>query len=387
MIPDPTTWSARPRRIVGLMSGTSLDGVDAALVEIIGGVPPASVRLVSFFTRPYTAVERARIRAVLRPRVRLAELTATNAWLGELFADAALAVIAQAGLAPRDVDAIGSHGQTVWHIPPAPGEMGATLQLGEPCVIAECTGVLTVADFRPRDMAAGGHGAPLVPFTDYLLFRDNAVASVLLNIGGIANLTYLPRGCTPGDVVAFDTGPGNMLLDGYLRHATRGRMSYDTDGRLAAAGTVRDGLLAQLLAHPFFAQPPPKSTGREAFGEAYLASLHLPTAPPDRADIAATLTALTAESIARAVRTWVRGPVDRLIVSGGGAFNPTLCAALAARLHIPQVPLASLGHHPAAKEAVAFALLAHATLCGVPNNLPAATGATHPVVLGKIVPG
>jgi anhydro-N-acetylmuramic acid kinase len=372
------------------MSGTSLDGVDAALVTVTGGVPPAAVRLEAFYTRPYTGAERARLRAVLRPRVRLDALTIANAWLGDLFADAALAVIAQAGLAPRDIDAIGSHGQTVWHHPPAGGAPGATLQLGEPCVIAERTGVLTVADFRPRDMAAGGHGAPLVPFTDFLQYRSETESRLLLNIGGIANVTYLPRGCAAADVLAFDTGPGNLLLDGYLRRATRGRLTYDVDGRLAATGTVRADLLDALLAHPYFAAPPPKSTGREAFGDALLASLALPTAPAARADIAVTLTAVTAESVARAVRDFVlpRGPVDVLVVGGGGAYNPTLMAGLAARLPgLAVVAQDTLGTPAAAKEAVAFALLAHATLCGAPGTLPAATGAAHPVVLGKIVPG
>ena len=212
------------------MSGTSLDGVDAALIEITGGIPPEHWRQRAFFTRPYTAEERARIAALLREEVSLPALVMANMWLGEFFAEAALTAIRAAGLTPEAVDAIASHGQTVWHIPPRDGAAGGTLQLGEPCVIAERTGILTVADFRPRDMAAGGQGAPLVPFADYLLFRDPEKSLAVVNIGGIANVTYLPRGCRPDEVVAFDTGPGNMIIDALVSalDAVAGRHSIRT---------------------------------------------------------------------------------------------------------------------------------------------------------------
>jgi len=390
MIPTPATWAAQPRRVVGLMSGTSLDGVDAAVVEIAGGVPPSRWRVLAAASRLYTPAERARIMDVLGPQVDLTALTTTNVWLGELFAEAALGVIAQAGLTTHDVDAIASHGQTVWHQPPTVGVPGATLQLGEPCVIAERTGLLTVADFRPRDMAAGGHGAPLVPFVDYLLFRDARCSRVLCNIGGMANLTFLPRGCTPAEVLAFDTGPGNVLLDRYLTRVSGGQLTFDVDGQCAARGTIDTPLLDMLLRHPFFQLEPPKSTGRETFGTRYLDALHLPESETAQPAIAATLTALTAESIARAISRFVlpRGSVDEMIISGGGSYNPTLRAMLAARLpEIPVTTLETLGHSGAAKEAVAFAVLGYTTLCGVPANLPTATGAAHPVVLGKIIPG
>lgn len=298
MIPAPTTWSSQPRRIVGLMSGTSLDGVDAVLIEVCGGIPPAHWRQLAFHTRAYTAAERERIARLLREQVSLPELVRGNMWLGVVFADAALQVIAKVGLTAREVDAVASHGQTVWHIPPADGQPGATLQIGEPCVIAERTGLLTVADFRPRDMAAGGQGAPLVPFADYLLFRSEARAVAAVNIGGIANLTYLPRGCRPEQVIAFDTGPGNMIIDAIVTRLTQGRETYDRDGCRAARGRVDEALLADLLRLPYFTQPPPKSTGRELFGQAFAerlwdAARHASLSDDD---LVATVTAFTAES-------------------------------------------------------------------------------------------
>ena len=316
-----------------------------------------------------------------------------NAWLGEVFAAAALEVIARAGLTPRQVDAIASHGQTAWHIPPEGGHAGATLQIGEPCVIAERTGVLTVADFRPRDMAAGGQGAPLAPFADYLLFRSQQQSVAVVNIGGIANVTLLPRACRPEEVIAFDTGPGNMVIDGLVSLYTHGEQTCDTDGVRAARGAINRRLLYELMNQPYFSQPPPKSTGREAFGMNYVESLWMafnnaPGLSPD--DFIATATAFTAESIAQAFRDFIfpHGRVDAVILGGGGSYNPTLKRMIAERL--PGISLLTheeMGIAGDAKEAIAFALLGHATLCGVPNNVPSATGAAHPVLLGKIVPG
>lgn len=387
-IPTPSQWTARPRRIVGLMSGTSLDGVDAALIEVSGGIPFDGWRQLAFFTRPYTAEERARIQELLQPEVSLPALTAANMWLGELFADAAQRVIAQAGLRPDEVDAVASHGQTIWHIPPRHGQPGATLQIGEPCVIAERTGLLTVADFRPRDMAAGGQGAPLVPFADYLLFHSDAQSIAVQNIGGIGNVSRLPKGGGLEQVVAFDTGPGNMVIDALVAHYTGGRQTYDRDGALAAAGQVDAALLDELMGHPYFRQAPPKSTGRELFGAAYAKELRERGESRDLSpeDIIATATALTAESIARAYRDFL-GPIDEIILGGGGSYNSTLRRMITERL--TGIPLHTHEDHGIAgdaKEAIAFALLGHATLCGVPANLPAATGARHAVVLGKIIP-
>jgi len=387
---DQARWPACSRRIVGLMSGTSLDGVDAVLIEITGGIPPEHWQVCAFVTRPYTSSERERIAALLRDKISLPALVTANMWLGELFAEAALAVIHAAGFTPDEVDAIASHGQTVWHIPPHDHASGGTLQIGEPCVIAERTGILTVADFRPRDMAAGGQGAPLVPFADYLLFRNETQSMAILNIGGIANVTYLPCACQPGDVVAFDTGPGNMIIDALVTRATGGLLTYDRDGAIAASAKVSQPLLTELCRHPYFAECPPKSTGRETFGEGYADALWHSDTSISHEELIATVTAFTAESIAGAVRRFLlsRGPLDRIILGGGGAFNPTLTQMLRERLpEVPLVTLEDIGISSDAKEAMAFALLGHATLCGVPNNMPSATGAEHPVILGKIIPG
>lgn len=392
MVMTPEEWTARPRRIVGLMSGTSLDGVDAALIEVEGGIPPTKWRQLAFYTRPYNDEERARLLALMSPRLQLAELVRANVWLGEIFADAAQSVIAAAGMTPAEIDAVASHGQTIWHEPPHDARQGATLQLGEPAVIAERTGVLTVANFRPRDMAAGGQGAPLVPFADYLLFRSDTQTVAVQNIGGIANVTYLPRGARSTGVIAFDTGPGNMIIDALVAHYTDGRQTYDRDGAMAAAGHVHPELLAQLLAHPYLPQPPPKSTGRELFGQAFSAQI------PELArscnlrpeDVVATVTDFTAASIADAYTRFLfpHGVPDVVIIGGGGSLNPTLLAMLARRLPGVRVCVhEDFGISSEAKEAIAFALLGHATLCGVPSNLPSVTGAAHPVILGTITPG
>lgn len=388
MIPMFANWPSRPRRIVGLMSGTSLDGIDAVVVEITGGIPYTALRVLSFHTRPYSAEERAYLADLLRPDLPLPTLLEANVRLGELFAAAALQGIAQAGITPEQVDAIASHGQTIWHQPPRAGRPGATLQIGEPAVIAERTGILTVADFRARDMAAGGQGAPLVPFADYLLFRSADQSVAVQNIGGIGNVTWLPRGGAPEEIIAFDTGPGNMLIDASVAHYGRG--AYDRDGAMAAAGQVDAVMLDEAMRHPYFAQSPPKSTGREFFGAGYAREFLRRAAARGLSpeDTVATATALTAESIARAYRDFLPGDIDTVILGGGGSYNTTLRGMLAARL--PGIPILrheDRGLSGEAKEAIAFALLAHATLCGVPANIPSATGAARPVLLGSIVPG
>lgn len=381
-------WAERPRKIVGLMSGTSLDGVDAALVEIVGGIPFTHLQAVACVTRPYSASERARLADLLRPDLPLPELMSANIWLGELFAQAALAVIAQAGLTPGDIDAVASHGQTIWHIPPAGLQPGCTLQIGEPCVIAERTGILTVADFRARDMAAGGQGAPLVPFADYLLFHSTDRAIAVQNIGGIANVSWLARDGSMDEVLAFDTGPGNMIIDALVQYFGRG--VYDRDGEIAGIGRVDEQLLHMLLSHAYFKLPPPKSTGRELFGAGYAANL-LRMAEQrglTTEDLIATVTALTAESIARAYRDFLPAMPDEMILGGGGSYNNTLKRMLAERLSgVKILTHEDRGISSEAKEAIAFALLGYATLCGVPNNVPSATGAGRSVILGKIIPG
>jgi anhydro-N-acetylmuramic acid kinase len=290
------------------------------------------------------------------------------------------------------VGAVGSHGQTVWHRPPSAERRGATLQLGDPATIAERTGRPVVSDFRTRDMAAGGQGAPLVPWVDRLLFSAPGGPRALQNIGGIANVTRVPPKGSAGPVFAFDTGPGNALIDAAVELATDGRLTFDRDGRLAARGEVDGELLAELLRHPYFAAEPPKSTGREEFGRPFVARLVeaiQPEGDRDWLDLVATLTELTARSIADAYGRWVipRG-VDEVVVTGGGARNPTLMGRLRALLEpLPVVDASALGIDPDAKEAVAFALLAWAHLRGIPANVPEATGAAGPRVLGSLTPG
>ena len=375
--------SVSPRRIVGLMSGTSADGIDAALVEVEGAGESTRVRLLEFLTRAWEASLRARVLAVGEATV--AELTRVHYEVGEAFARAALDVIGPARRRGLAVHLIGSHGQTARHHPRR-GERdgrGATLQVGEPAVIAERTGLPVIADFRPRDVAAGGEGAPLVPLVDWLLFRAPGRVRACLNLGGIANVTIV--GDQLERVSAFDLGPANMPLDAVVEGWTGGAETYDRDGRRAAAGRVDPALIEELLAHPFLALPPPKSTGRETFGEAFVRPL-LARYRGREADLLASLTRFVAETAALGLRRHAGGPVDEVLVSGGGVRNPVLMNALRQVLSpVPVRSLAEVGMDPDAKEAVAFAVLANQTLFGRPGNLPGATGAAGSRVLGKIV--
>jgi len=375
------------------MSGTSADGIDAVVARVQAAGHGLRAEVRAHLHRPFRPELRRRIlHACLQGTV--AEICELNFLLGEHFARAALAVLRRAKLKPAQIAAIGSHGQTVHHLPG--GRTPSTLQIGEPAVIAERTGVTTVAGFRVRDMAAGGQGAPLVPYADWVLFTDRQHPRIVQNIGGIANLTFLPRNARLGSVLAFDTGPGNMVLDAVVAALTAGRLSLDRDGRLAAAGSVCDKLLAQMLAHPFLRRRPPKTTGREEFGEMFVRPV-LASARKlglSAADTVATVTAFTAASIAGAYRTFVfprLGSAElhrlQIILGGGGAENPTLRNMLGRRVGVGQILThADFGIANAAKEALAFAILAHQTLSGRPGNLPSATGARRAVVLGSITP-
>jgi anhydro-N-acetylmuramic acid kinase len=389
--------------VVGLMSGTSADGIDAAVVDL----PPAGTRgagrLLVHTHYPFPAGLEARILRAAEGGACTAEIGHLHAYLGELFAEAALAAIAAAGLAPESVDAIGSHGQTVHHAPeprPEPALPGArgpaaeigvrsTLQLGHPAVIAERTGITTVADFRPRDLAAGGQGAPLAPYAHALLFGEPGRAVAVQNLGGIGNVTFIPAGAGPAEVLAFDTGPANMVIDGLVRALTGGRERFDRDGARARRGRVYVGLLTELLDDPYFARRPPKSTGRERFGESYVAALRTRSAAlglPDD-DLVATATALTARSIARAYRDFLPARPARVLLCGGGALNATLVAMIRDALGVPVEPSDAAGVPALAVEAVSFAGLARETLAAIPTGLPQVTGASRATVLGVIAPG
>ena len=378
-------------RVIGLMSGTSLDGIDAALVSFEGDVSDLCWSLDAFVTVPYDDERRDRIhRAIVDGNA--AVLCRLHADLGEWLAEAALRVCEEAGVAPESVDLIGSHGQTVWHEPPTPDRRGATLQLGDAATIAERTGISVVSDFRVRDVAAGGEGAPLVPWVDRVLFAVPGRSRILQNIGGMANLTWIPPRGDPAPILAFDTGPGNALIDAAVALATGGLETYDRDGAWARRGKVREELLAELLANPFFDRPPPKSTGREVFGRPFVEALvrrERPESVEDWADLVATLTALTAESIAGAIDRWVAPrPIDEVVLTGGGAHNAVLKEMIEARLApVPVRGGDALGIDPDAKEAVAFAALAWAHVTRVPGNVPEATGAAGPRILGSYTPG
>ena len=378
-------------KVVGLMSGTSMDGIDAALLELEGVPSEAEWTLLAFRSHPYDDEQRDRIKEAVEQGTP-ERLTRLHAELGQWLAEATVALLADARVAAADVAVVGSHGHTVWHVPPVRGHRGATLQLGDPATIAERTGIDVVADFRARDMAAGGQGAPLVPFADQILFSMPHRRRALQNLGGMGNVTWLPARGAEESVLAFDTGPGNALLDLAAERATEGRQRCDVDGELAASGKVDRALLDQLLEDEFFAQPPPRSTGRERFGHALLDQLVAERAPATEgqwADLLATLTALTARSIGDAYRSWVlpRG-VDEVVLTGGGAKNRELARRIAEELDpIPLVPATTLGLDPDAREAAAFAVLAWAHLLGVPANVPSATGAVGARVLGSFTPG
>jgi len=407
------------RLVVGLISGTSMDGIDAALVRVSGPATQPRVRLMAFETVAYSATVRQRILNVARGGATSArEISQLNFLLGELFADAALRVCRKAKVSPSRLTAIGSHGQTIFHqgIPTREGDrkIASTLQIAEPSVIAERTGAPVVADFRTADMAAGGQGAPLVPMVDYLLLRDVHSGTVALNIGGIANITVIPAAAEPDQVFGFDTGPGNMIIDGLVRHFTKGKKGYDAGGRWAAKGQVIEPLLDEMLRIPFFAQRPPKSAGREQFGQYFLEKFFLPgefriddaqlpmrqvdnqqstigdPLGPRSDDLLRTATELTARTIADALERFVLGgiAIHRLIISGGGAHNRLLVARLVELL--PSLKLhhsSEFGLDVDAKEAIAFAVLADRTMHGLPGNLPSVTGARRVVVLGKILRG
>lgn len=373
------------------MSGTSADAIDAALVEWPDGPAVRPFALLAAREEPIEPALQDRIHALAAGRVPgpdvLRELAALDVELAERFAAAAAACARDAGLPLGAIDAIASHGQTVAHHP----ERGASLQIGDPSRIAERTGVVTIADFRARDLAAGGEGAPLAPFFHHAVLASPDEGRLALNLGGIANVTWLPRGGDPDDVIAFDVGPANALLDGVVRRLSGGRERFDRDGAGARRGRVDEALLAELLDDEYLRRPPPKSTGRERYGLAEAEALAERWQRAGRAadDLLATLVAFTATSVAHAVRDFCggAGAVARVLVGGGGARNPAVMDALRAALPASLVePFDAAGVPADAAEAMAFSLLGRNALLGLPNHLPRCTGARHATVLGEVVP-
>jgi anhydro-N-acetylmuramic acid kinase len=375
--------------VVGLMSGTSTDGIDAVVVELTARDGGYTIRGVESRTQPFPAELRRRLLAAAEgERLTPEELARLHTDLG-----LTLALAAERSCRGRRIDLIGSHGHTIFHGPRrSGGRTAATLQIGEPAVIAARTGITTVGDFRPADVALGGQGAPLVPHVHAVLFRDPMRNRAIHNLGGISNVTYLPSLSRRREILAFDTGPGNMVIDAVTAAVTGGRLRFDRGGRLAARGRADDAILRQLMRHPYLRRKPPKSTGREEFGaqlvEGLLGSARKRRLPA--VDVVATATAFTAQSIARAYRDFLkpRGSVDEAYFCGGGSRNPALMAAIRSALDVPRVGTTDdLGVDADALEAIAFAVLAVECVRGRAAGIPAVTGASRPAILGKIVPG
>jgi anhydro-N-acetylmuramic acid kinase len=406
--------SSRPKLVLGLMSGTSADAIEVALARI----SPTQRQLLNHTSIKFPpALQKEILRVAEQQPISAGDLSQLNFRMGEVFAEAALTACRRFRVRPRKLTLIGSHGQTIFHQGQPAKYLGrataSTLQIGEPAIIAARTGITTIADFRPADIALGGQGAPLVPYADYLLYRHPKLGRVCLNLGGIANVTVIPAHAKPSQVFAFDTGPANMLIDALVQHFTHGRQRFDKDASLARQGRSIPALLNELLRDPYLKLAPPKSTGREYYGRAYvnklLALVRRHRAKP--ADLIRTATIFTALSIVDALNRFVlpKTKIHQLIVSGGGAHNPLIMAQLSAalgdspsanlvgaqhaaprvrevsRLSALQVlPSHQIGVLEDAKEAFAFALLAYETLHHRPSNLPSATGASGPAVLGKI---
>jgi anhydro-N-acetylmuramic acid kinase len=386
--------ASKPMLVLGLMSGTSADGIDVALARIFGATPHLQAKLLGHTSSKFPpALRKEILRVAEQHPIAAGELSQLNFRLGEVFAEAALAACRKFRVSPKRIALIGSHGQTIFHQgKPAPylgRPTASTLQIGEPSVVAALTNITTVADFRPADIALGGQGAPLVPYADYLLYRHNRLGRVSLNLGGIANITVIPSSAKPEQILAFDTGPANMLIDALVSHFTHGRQRFDKNAAIAQTGRSIPALLDELLRDSYLKLAPPKSTGREYYGHAFLEKV-LALGKKHRAkpaDLIRAATIFTALSVVDALNRFVlpKTKIHQLIVSGGGAHNPLLLAQLGAALDgIEILPSSRFGIPENAKEAFAFALLAYGTFHRRPSNLASATGAHGPAILGKI---
>ncbi len=377
-------FEKQERLVAGIMSGTSVDGVDVAIVKLKGSFTDTKAELVAFENIPFHPAIRTEIFKLFDEQISNNKLICSmNFVLGEVFADAVIKTCAKNKIPLSDLDLIGSHGQTVYHLPTKENFHGyalnSTLQIGEAAVIAEKTQTITVSDFRVADMAAGGNGAPLVPYTEFCLYREESTIG-LLNVGGIANITILPPDLID-NIVAFDTGPGNMVIDCVMSTLTQGQQSYDKGGELALMGRVDEGMLKHLLEDAYFRQAPPKTCGREQFGVEYTKAFLQTTESLSFEDKVATATALTARSVAEALKDF---PLTKLIVGGGGSYNQALIRMLKSYSGLHVHTWEELGGNSDAKEAVAFAVLANETINGNPSNAPGATGARKGKILGKI---
>ena len=374
------------RMVIGLMSGTSMDGIDTALVRISGNGLDTKIELVDFATYPYES----RVRFALQEINNLSaiKLSDLNFLVGEAFSDATISIIEKAGLKPEEIDLIGSHGQTVYHNPPSmKSEFSSTLQIGEADVIAENTGITTIADFRTRDIALGGEGAPLVPYVDYLLFRETDKVKIALNIGGISNSTLITTNLD--DVLAYDSGPGNMLIDDVMRIHTHDKENFDKDGKIACSGEVDYKILYHLLNNDYYKESPPKTTGREMFGREEAERLYklVENKSIKLSVLISTLVQLTVDTICNSYEDFIfsKWKIDEVILSGGGAFNPVIVERLMEKLK--PIPLSISEKYqipPDSKEAIAFAILANETIFTNYSNLPNVTGARSGAPLGKI---
>lgn len=379
-------------RVCGLMSGTSLDGLDIAIADFAEVEDKISYQLIYFTTMPYSDELKAKLLRLMDPLAPMQQVSSMNMYLGELYAGLIKVALEGTDVDYGSIDLISSHGQTMWHEPEAgsdPFSRPNSLQIGDISALAEFAEKTVIGDFRPRDMAAGGQGAPLVPFADEVLFRLETAGRVLLNIGGIANLTVLPPANSEKKTLAYDTGPGNMIIDAFVKKHSGGKRNYDDGGKLGAAGAVNSEWLGQLLAHPYYGMAAPKSTGRELFGAAYADELwsdgdKLGLSAEDKI---ATVTKLTAETIAAEIRKFAEShEVEEVCISGGGVHNSTLIGFIKERLpgSIAVKSSSEIGIDSDAKEAFVFALLGFLGFNKKPNNLPAATGAEQPTILGKI---
>lgn len=384
--------------LVGLMSGTSVDGIDAAVVKLSPSADRehgVEVELLAFENTPFPIQARSSIFELFDPaNATMDKVGAMNMWLGELYAQATLSVIGKCGLSATQIFAVGSHGQTIYHAPEEKATGGynlhCTVQIGEGAVIANRTGIPCVSDFRVADMAMGGQGAPLVPFTEYVLFADPDKTLLLQNIGGIGNVTVLPAKASPEQVFAFDTGPGNMIIDGLVSQLYA-PLTMDAGGEIAAGGQVIGELLEWMQQDEYYTMPLPKSTGRERFGQQYAAQIiaMMKTNRWKAEDVIATATRLTAWSIVDSYERYIKPQhrAQQLLVGGGGSYNKTLLRDLQQLFAPHQVQVLTqedIGGNSDAKEAIAFALLAYYTMNRMPNNMPRVTGASGPVIMGKV---